>query len=169
MDDEWISESRQEVSEKRRREEERNKKTGRHSPHTHTHPRSFNSFTEHRTAHLDTQRPARNLFSHALRLGLWRMFSTPWGRERLSSHWRDGRSSCMFVDPSGSSSLSLFPSLSGKSRSSKGYCSKRKCPRILLSHPGRRRDTNEVRSKEKERVTWYIVPDQGGHISRSHY
>lgn len=23
----------------------------------------------------------------------------PWGREKLSSHWRDGRSSCMLVDP----------------------------------------------------------------------
>lgn len=45
MDDERNSESRQEVSEKWGREEERNKKTGRHSFHTHTHPRSFNSFT----------------------------------------------------------------------------------------------------------------------------
>lgn len=149
MDDEWISESRQEVSEKWGREEERNKKTGRHSFHTHTHPRSFNSFT---VQPIWIGYLARNLSLTRFDWGIGACFP-PWGREKLSSHWRDGRSSCMFVDPSGSSSLS------GQSRSSKGYCSKRNVQGS--SYPGGRRDTNEEIllyaqvGKVKERGTSY--------------
>lgn len=43
------------------------------------------------------QRRQASIFSHALDWALAHV--DPWEREKLSSHWRDGRSSCIFVDP----------------------------------------------------------------------
>lgn len=145
MDDEWISESRQEVSEKWGREEERNKKTGRHSFHTHTHPRSFKSFT---VQPIWIGYLARNLSLTRFDWGIGACFP-PLGAREIElplARW------AKLLHLRGSQWLEL---LSPESPGSfKGYCSKRNVQGS--SYPGGRRDTNE------EMLRTYCMPAQLG-------